>query len=120
MNEVDLSKLPTEFRGVAWNDHWEFEMPCVVYWPKKYRRFKSEGNTGGIEYAVEDICEDIILGSPADDGGLAHECKWRGWGSRFGRRKDAWHVTIQVRWFIEDGELAFEQVSRKEKFGGRP
>jgi hypothetical protein len=90
---------PTEFRGCMWDDGWEFDAPCVVYYPARYATAGIGGNNGQIDSLVEDICCDIMDGRPHDDGGLAHECEWRGWSRRgFARRKRAEHVVITVRW----------------------
>jgi hypothetical protein len=116
-----IAMLPTEFRAVSWNDGWEFDMPCVVYFPAKYAHFEIVGGTGVAELVVDAICMNIVLGHKPNDGGLARECEWRGWSiNRMGRRKAAWHATIKVRWFIEDGELAWAFTSSKETYGARP
>jgi hypothetical protein len=82
-----------------WDDGWEFDAPCVVYYPARYATAGIGGNNGQIDSLVEDICCDIMDGRPHDDGGLAHECEWRGWSRRgFARRKRAEHVVITVRW----------------------
>ena len=111
-----IKTLPTEFSGCAWNDGWEFEMPIVIYSPKKYMRFASGGSAGEIESVVEDICMDLACELPLNDGGLKEECKWRHWSvNRFAKRKNAEHRTIKVKWFIEDGEIEFEFVSIEKK-----
>lgn len=116
--EIDLSTLPTEFRGCMWNDHWEFEAPCVIYFPKQFAAFKAAGNTGGIGELVDDICMNLALGWEHNDGGLATECKWRGWGKRFERRRDAHHVVIKVRWSLdEEGKPEWTEVSCKQQYG---
>lgn len=114
----DISKFPTEFRGCMWNDGWEFEAPCVIYYPAKYAAFKSACNTGGIEELVEDICMNLSLGWDHNDHGLSGEREWRGWGKRFSRRRNAWHVTIKIRWELgEEGEAEWHQISCTENFG---
>ena len=113
-----IAALPTEFRGCMWNDHWEFEAPCVVYFPSEYAAFKAAGNTGGIDSIVEDICINISLGWEHNDGGLASECEWRGWGKRFGRRKDAHHVVIKGHWTLDaEGQPEWHEDFRTETYG---
>lgn len=116
--KIDITTFPTEFRGCQWDDGWEFEAPCVVYFPSKYAAFKSDGNTGGIDCLVEDICMNLSLGREHNDGGLADECEWRGWGKRFDRRRDARHVVIKGRWGLsKEGEPEWHQDSRTENYG---
>jgi len=109
--------LPTEFRGCQWDDGWEFDAPAAIYYPAKYRRVGYGNNTSCIDSMVDDICYALAVGDPVHDGGMDHECKWRGWSKRFGRRKNAWHVVIRVRWFLEDEALAWEIVGRREYDG---
>lgn len=114
----DIANLPTEFRGCQWNDGWEFDAPCVVYFPPKYATFKAAGNTGGIDQLVEDICMDLALGLKHNDGGLSTECEWRGWGKRFARRRNARHVVITVQWELDEaGEPSWRETARKETYG---
>jgi len=114
-------KFPTVFRGVIWDDHWEFDAPCVVYHPRRNTRFTIGSNSGAIDRMVEEICYDLSRNPfrpcrSTSDGGWEQERKWRGWGSRPERRK-AWHVEIRVRWKLIDGEWCADVVSRKELFG---
>lgn len=116
--KTDISTLPTEFRGCQWNDHWEFEAPCVVYFPARFAAFTSAGNTGGIDSIVDDICTNLSLGWEHNDGGLATECKWRGWGKRFDRRRDARHVVITGHWVNDSqGNPDWHEDSRTETYG---
>lgn len=118
--KLDLSKLPTEFRGCQWNDGWEFDAPCVVYYPPKFVRSGAGGNTGEIDSMVEDICMDLALGFEHNDGRIDSECKWRGWSRRgFARRKQARHVVIKVRWSPgkEGDGPDWEILSRTETYG---
>ena len=118
VKSVSMSKYPTEFRGCMWNDGWEFEAPCVVYYPKRYAAFKSDGNTGGIDSLVEDITMAIEEGDEHSDGGLARECEWRGWGKRFDRRRNAHHVVIKGQWLLgSDGRIEWSERSRTETYG---
>ena len=112
-----VGHLPTEFRGCQWNDGWEFDAPCVVYYPRRYRRYGYAGNTGAIEDVIDEICEALATGKTPTDGGLAQECGWRGWGQRFERRRDAWHCVYRVRWYVEDGEVYWETTKVSEIFG---
>ena len=109
---------PTEFRGCMWDDGWECDAPCVVYYPPEYARICYGGNNSAVDDLVEDICIDIADGRPHNDGGLDAECKARGWGLRgFARRKRAEHVVIKVAW---DDDGAPEIVSRTESIGPPP
>jgi hypothetical protein len=101
---TQIANFPTEFRGCTWNDGWEFGNPAVIYYPKQYRCY---GETN-LDQVVEDICISLAIGQKLSDGGLAKECEWRGWGPRFDRRRDAWHVLYKVRWFVKDGEIIWD------------
>lgn len=117
-----MSDFPTEFRGCIWDEHWEFDAPCVVYFPVKIYS-PNAGNSGKIDQLVEDYCIRLALGESPEKGFSANdifEFKWRGWGTRFERRKKAHHVVIKVRWFIEDGEQCFEFTHRYETAGPPP
>ena len=118
MSDVDLSTLPTEFRGCTWDDGWEFDAPCVIYYPSRYACAGEGNNSGGLDYMVEDICNAIGEGEDHDDGGLDGECEWRGWSRRgFARRRRATHVVFTVQWSMEDGRPAGDIVARTESFG---
>jgi len=111
------AKLPSEFRGCQWNDGWEFDAPAVIYYPRQFRRFGCGGNTGAIDDLVDEICMDLAENKTPDDGGLEREIQWRGWGLRFERRREAWHVVYKIRWFTEDGALQWKVTKRTEKYG---
>jgi len=114
----DLKLLPTEFRAVHWDDGWDFDGPTVVYYPKKYRMFGSGGNSGSIDDLIEELCMNICIGVEPSDEGLSEEMEWRGWGSRFERRKKADHAFVKVKWFHNsEGELDWEIVDRIKSFG---
>lgn len=121
---TDLSALPTEFRGCTWNDGWEFECPAVIYYPPHLMAFESVGSHGNIDPLVEDICTNLALGWPHNDGGLADEAKWRGWSLKgFARRRDATHVVIKVRWepgTKDDAGPIWTEVSRVPTKGPPP
>jgi hypothetical protein len=112
-----VGHLPTEFRGCQWNDGWEFDAPAVIYYPRQLRRYGYGGNTGAIDDLVDEICMDLATEQKPNDGGLADECGWRGWGPRFDRRRDARHVAYRVRWYVEDGEVQWEVTKRTETCG---
>lgn len=118
-----MSDFPTEFRGCIWDEHWEFDAPCVVYFPVK-RYSPNAGNSGKIDNLVEDYCIELALGNKPDRGfgyGTLVEFIRRGWGKRFERRKNARHVVIKVRWFTGDnGDLEFEFTHRYETAGPPP
>jgi len=98
-----IANFPTEFRGCTWNDGWEFGRPAVIYYPKPFRCY---GETNP-EEIVDRICFNLAIGAKTSDGGLAEQCEWRGWGSRFERRRKAWHSIYLVRWNVQDGEIAW-------------
>lgn len=116
------AKLPTLFKGCCWDDGWEFDMPCILYFPyKRYSPFGS--NSSEIDGMVEDICFALALGEKVRIGwsdGEFREFAWRGWGpSRFASRKRAWHVTIRVKWKRDEtGRMMPEFTKRTEKWGG--
>jgi hypothetical protein len=115
---INLSTLPTEFRGCVWNDGWEFDVPCVVYFPANYAAFGCGGNTGGIDNIVEKICTDLSLGYTHNDGGLVTECEWRGWSKKgFARRRNAKHIIIKGHWEMRSGKPNWTQDSREETDG---
>lgn len=110
----DATQRPTEFRGCMWNDGWEFDAPCVVYYPRKYACAGYGGNSGAIVQLVEDICFSIEEGEPHHDGGIDKECEWRGWGRHgFARRKRATHVIVKVRW-SDDGESEIVEITKTD------
>ena len=114
------STVPTVFRGVFWDAHWEFDAPCVLYAP--FKRFGIGHNSYHIDEMVEDICIDISLGKSPRTKWIESdlkEFKWRGWSPRgFAKRKEAFHVTITGRWtFTDDEQWDFEITDRKETWG---
>ena len=102
------------------DDHWEFDAPCVMYYPKRLERYGIGGNSGHLDSMLEDICWQLSEGEKPHDGGLDKECEWRGWGRRnFARRRAAGHVVFRVKWRQdpdEDGPV-WEVVSRTETWG---
>lgn len=96
---VDIATLPTEFRGCFWDEGWEFDGPCVVYYPWEYRSVGEGGNDGCIEDLIESICIDLSLGDPIDTQASDEECKACGWNPKgFAKRKRANHITVKVKW----------------------
>lgn len=113
-------KKPTVFRGVMWDDYWEYDAPCVMYYP--FKRYRIGGNSSTFDNLVEDVCCDLSMGMKVVRGFCEDELrefKWRGWSTTgFSRRKRAWHIEIKVRWFVDkDGEQTFEIVNRRESAG---
>jgi hypothetical protein len=100
-NTSIINSLPTEIRGCFWDDGWEFDGPCIIYYPKKYSRYGFGNNNSGLDRLVEDICDDIELGNPLCDGGLKEQIRWNGWGKRFDRRKSAEHITFKIEWQLD-------------------
>ena len=119
--KIDPKTLPTEFRGCAWDDGWEFDGPCVVYYPRRYMRFGIGGNNGTIDSIVEDICFDLGEGKTPHDGGLAKECGWRGYSMRgFARRKNAEHVVVRVKWVLDETGRPWAEVIERTWTMGPP
>jgi len=101
-----------------WDEHWEFDAPCVVYSP--FVRYRPGGNAGEIDRIVEDIAFELTEGRrpPRIDADVRRESEWRGWSLRgFARRRAAWHVVIRGKWVHEDGFLVFTPTSRRESWG---
>ena len=114
--------LPAEFRGCIWDDGWEYDAPCVIYYPPQYARFDAGGNSHTMESMVEDIVADIADGREHSDGGIDRECEWRGWGRHgFARRKRAEHVVIRVAWNWNEQYQEWEpEIVSVECFIGPP
>ena len=99
-----MKQLPTEFRGVIFDDGWEFDMPCVIYYPVEI--YGIGGGARQLESMVEDYCIDLSL-NHKPSGKLSKfeqkEFKWRGWTmigmSR--RKKNATHYIFTVRWYFD-------------------
>lgn len=113
-------KLPTEFRGCMWDAGWEFDAPCILYFP--FKRYGVGGNAHHLHDMVDDICIDLSLGKEANRDfteSCRKEFEWRGWSeSGFRTRKNAWHLRFMVRWYRdEDGELCHESKLVGEKYG---
>lgn len=116
--DAGSASFPTEFRGVQWNDGWEFDAPCVIYYPPPFMCFGIGGNTGHLDSMVEDICMNLSLKWDHNDGGLDRECEWRGWSKRgFARRRDARHVVFKVKWQEGPDGPEWTVVDRKETYG---
>jgi hypothetical protein len=117
--QTELSQYPTIFRGCTWDGGWEFDAPCVLYYPVV--RFGIGGNSGAIDGLVEDYCFDLEEGKkpPRVRAGDLQEFKWRGYSQRgFKHRKRAWHVEIKVRWTRDShGQPLFELLDRREGYG---
>lgn len=115
-------KLPAVFRGVFWDDGWEFDAPCVMYEP--CQRYSYGGNSGEFDSMVERECIAIAIGDAPKtkfSQGELKEFKWRGWSVQgFKRRKAAWHIEIAVRWRHEGDEIEFAIVNRREQWGCFP
>ena len=121
LGSADTAKLPTEFRGCLWDDGWEFDAPCVIYYPRKLMRYAHGGNTGTLDDMVQDITYNLGEGLPPNDGGLDEDCKWRGWskdGMR--RRRNAWHVVFKGKWVMTEEGPEWQQTSRTETHGCPP
>lgn len=118
-----MDNLPTKFRGVIFDDGWEFDVPCVIYSPVE--RYGIGGNSGHIENMVEDYCIDLCLGNKPRNKLSVFERKefrWRGWNMRgMCKRKKAVHVLVMVKWSKNArGELEFEMVGTEKQYGKQP
>lgn len=110
-----------EFQGCAWDAHWEYDAPCVIYSPvKRY------GYGGSIPWSVyqliEEVCIDLICGRDIREGWHGSDLEefgWRGWDKDgFARRKGAHHVRVTMEFFTdEDGNLAFRCTKAEEREG---
>lgn len=100
------------FRGVVWNEGWDFDAPVIIYEP--VCSYRSDGSIceAAIEQAVEDICIKLVLGddvrtewSPQD----MKEFTWRGWNpNRFSKRKRAVHASFVVTFFDGHDEMGLD------------
>jgi hypothetical protein len=102
------------FRGCAWDAHWEFDCPTVLYSP--VRRYRI-GSSADIETMVEDVCFDLASGGAVERGFHESDLKefaWRGWSPNgFRHRRNAIHFAVTVRFTEPDDEydeLNFEIV----------
>lgn len=111
--------LPTIFRGVMWDAHWEFDAPCVLYTP--FFRYGFGGNSYHLDEMVENVCIDLSMGAePHKDFSDSElkEFKWRGWSPHNFANRIGWHREIIVEWSHIDGDqLDFGIVSRREQWG---
>lgn len=107
----NLENPPKLFRGIWWDDGWEFDGPCVIYTPIK--RIGDGNNSGAFGLMVEDICIDISLGKEFNGDwseSNLHEMEWRGWSPRgFARRKKATHLEAVVSWNGEQFDFWIRQ-----------
>ena len=120
--------LPQEFRGVSFDDDWEFDIPTIIYQPiMKYLI----GGGGEFERGVEDYLIDLQLylngaencNKPKDDLSDFEykEFAHRGWSiPGLPRRKNATHWLARVNWkILDNGELDFD-YSVWNQWGERP
>lgn len=118
MSDKETS-LPTVFRGVFWDDGWEFDAPCVMYEP--FQQYSIGGNSGEFDSMVEQTCICIALGdepSKLFSESELKEFKCRGWSpTGFKRRKAAWHIEIAVQWRDGEDGREFAIVNRRERWG---
>lgn len=100
------------FRGVTWNDGWEFDAPCVIYKPI-LRIFHVGGSAKEeIERCIETICIDLcVLDKCLKMSSFEQrEFKWRGWSIKnLSRRKNAVHAQYDaIFWQSNHGDPTFE------------
>lgn len=109
------------FRGCSWDEHWEFDAPCVLY--RGAKRYDFGGNSGKLEHMIEEAIADHFtpgqrrLSDPWSKGDLK-EFAWRGWSIKgFRRRKSAWHVEQVWRLLSEDDWECLSAREQKGPFG---
>lgn len=112
-------ELPTIFRGCFWDAHWEFDAPCVIYFP--VCRYGFGGNSYTFDRLVENVCIDLAIQGEVHSGWSSSELNefdWRGWShADFPKLPEAWHLKTHVRWFEYDDQVRFEMFDRKEQWG---
>lgn len=119
--------LPTEFRGVSFDDGWEFDMPIIIYKPVM---IYLQGGGGEFERGVEDYLIDLAnyldgypgCGKPKSTLSAFERkvFKWRGWSiPNLPRRKNATHYLAKVEWSLGDDGLDFTYTILS-KWGSRP
>ena len=98
------------FKGVWWiESHWEFDHPTVIYSPI----FDYSCTGDSIEYLVESICIDLILGDAVTIGMSKFdkkEFKWRGWDLETIKRKRKWQEHWLVKFYIDRLEFDMKKV----------
>lgn len=106
------------FKGVAFNDGWEFDAPVIVYNP--VQRYDCTGGVSlyAIEAVVEDICIDLCVFPHIKERfseSTLEEFDWRRWSVKgFPRRKKALHGEVKVRFeWDEDNQKSFAFLSSK-------
>ena len=117
---MELNEYPTLFRGVSWDDGWEFDCPSIVIGP--YQRYGIGGNIHHFVSMVEDICIDLSIDKDAVSKTFCKsdlkEFAWRGWSAaNFHRRREAWHLEATVLWREEDDEARFTITEARERWG---
>lgn len=108
------------FKGVIWNDGWEFDAPMIIYSP--VCDYSEDGSIveSAIESRVEEICMDLCdpederftpssIWGPAD----LKDFEWRGWSTKGFKRRKGVHAHFEVRFFTDPDPdaptpLAFE------------
>jgi len=125
-NTTTLNRLvlPTRFRGVSWDEcQWEFDCPCVVYMP--FQRYEISSSIGGVSNIVDAFCDDLLF-PPRRYGEFLRwgwsdaelfEFGWRGWSAdNMKRRKNAWHIEINVTWFLDaEGEMCCDYSTTEQE-----
>ena len=117
---VPVMHRPYIFRGVMWDDHWEYDAPCVLYGPVK--RYGIGGNTGHLASMIEEMCELITLVEELPVEFSDHdlkEFKWRGWSPRNFARRTGWHIRCTVAFHREKYGLNFRMGKMRETFKGK-
>ena len=107
------------FRGVFFDDHWEYDAPAVLY--AGAHQFGIGGNAGKLDEMIENAAMDWVDGhlkSGWHDSDL-REFKARGWSTRgFAKRKGE-HIEVVV---VATGDpcdkyAGFKVISRRAAYG---
>jgi hypothetical protein len=117
-----------EFLFLRWDEHWEFDFPCIMAAPV----FQYSPNGDDPESWIEDIAVDLgSMGTTHDEGDDFAEAEWRNWPSakRFKaiikerlRGKKTWvkwdaiahRFLVQFTWNEEDGWLDFKILEHQQ------
>ncbi len=103
------------FRGLMWDEHWDFDAPIIVYSP--VTKYSSSGSVcaTSIVDVIEDACIDLCLGAdlPTEwSEGALKEFAFRGWDPKeFGRRKTAIHAEVTVKFVNGTDGLEFDYLA---------
>lgn len=103
------------FKGVCWDDGWEFDAPCIVFEPVIRQAEVGSLCRESVLGVVEDICIDLCIDGEVMglDPKTDKEWKWRRWTVAKIRRKPNVHE-VKVRFFEGSDGLEFEFVEENQ------